>query len=344
MLAGGPDNGWRYLVDSNMDWGQDLNKLKTWMEENQVEEVWLSYFGEARPEYYDITYKGLDSWPPRLMNPEARPYYPAHPAPGIYAISATNLQGVHFANHDQFAWFREREPLAKIGYSIFLYEVPATGGPADVVLAGLQLDEMQPADYTQFNSNDVTARWVDPKTAMIVPDSTWRWLVVNKDTAVAPAIAALIESWLLRVERDEYTLYQIPPLTVPDVTPLALFSLDEGEVGLMSAFVDTAVSDHTLHLNTAWQQKANPQPLRIFIHLLDAQGNIAAQWDGLGATWEGWQPGDALLHTHTIPLPDDLPADNYEVRLGLYNPQTGQRWLTETDADHVVLGSVEIEE
>ncbi len=342
LLAGGPDNGWRYLVDSNSDWGQDLNGLKQWMEGNDVDEVWLSYFGEARPEYYGINYKGLDSWPPRLMNPAARPYYPPNPAPGIYAISATNLQGVHFADHDQFAWFRTREPIAKIGYSIFLYEVPATGGPVDVVLAGRQLDEITPADYAQFNSNDVSPRWVDPATAVLVPDSPRGWLVLAQDTDIAPAIAALVASWPLRLERETYAFYQIPPLVVPSVEPMARFSLDGSEIGLVSAFVGTAVPGQPLLINTAWQQKGDPQPVKIFIHLLDDQGNIAAQWDGLGAAWEGWQPGDALLHSHTVPLPDNLPPGTYEVRLGLYHPQTGQRWLVATGADDLTLGNVEI--
>ncbi|HUM70314.1 MAG TPA: hypothetical protein PLK31_15890, partial [Chloroflexota bacterium] len=342
VLAGGPDNGWRYLVDSNLDWGQDLNRLKEWMEENGVDQVWLSYFGEARPEYYGIAYKGLDSWPPRLMNPAARPYYPANPAPGIYAISATNLQGVHFANHDQFAWLRQQEPIAKLGYSIFLYEVPATGGPVDVVLAGLQLDEITPGDYAQFNSNDVTPRWVDPATAVIVPNSPRGWLVLAQDTAVAPAIASLIASWPLRLERDNYIFYQIPPLVVPTVEPMTRFALDEGSIGLVSGFVGTAVPGQPLLINTAWQQKGGPQPIKIFIHVLNENGDIIAQWDGLNVAWEGWQPGDALLHSHAIPLPADLPAGQYEVRIGLYHPQTGQRWQTETGLDHVVLGNVEI--
>ncbi len=75
-LAGGPDNGWRALVDSNLDWGQDLDDLPGWMAENDVDSVWLSYFGEARPEYYGINYNGLDSFPPRLMNPQTRPFLP----------------------------------------------------------------------------------------------------------------------------------------------------------------------------------------------------------------------------------------------------------------------------
>jgi hypothetical protein len=340
LLAGGPDNGWRYLVDSNLDWGQDLNKLQTWMDENDVSEVWLSYFGEARPAYYGIAYKGLDSWPPRLMNPAARPYYPLDPAPGIYAISATNLQGVHFANHDQFAWFREREPIAKIGYSLFLYEVPATGGPVDVVLAGRQLDEVLPSDFAQFNSNDLALHWVDPAAALIIPNAAGRWLVLAKETAVSPTITALIQSWPVRAERDHYTIYQIPPLAIPEIEPLALYRHDSGEIGLMSAVMATAVTTDTLQINTAWQQKGPQQPVKIFIHLLNEQGELVAQWDGLGAEWAGWRPGDALLHTHTIPLPHDLPPGSYTVQMGLYQPATGQRWLTETGTDHFILGEL----
>ncbi len=63
LLGGGADGGWRALADSNLDWGQDLDDLAPWMAANGVEEVWLSYFGEARPDYYQIAYKGLDSFP-----------------------------------------------------------------------------------------------------------------------------------------------------------------------------------------------------------------------------------------------------------------------------------------
>jgi hypothetical protein len=43
------------------------------------------------------------------------------------AISATNLQGVYFPAHglrsDYFEQFKTRQPIAKIGYSIFLYRL-----------------------------------------------------------------------------------------------------------------------------------------------------------------------------------------------------------------------------
>ena len=33
--AGGPANGPRYLLDSNLDWGQDVKKLKAWLAESR---------------------------------------------------------------------------------------------------------------------------------------------------------------------------------------------------------------------------------------------------------------------------------------------------------------------
>lgn len=344
VIAGGPNNGWRYLVDSNIDWGQDLNKLKGWLAENDVEQVWLSYFGEAQPDYYGINYIGLDSWPPRLMNPEARPFTPHKPAPGIYAISATNLQGVHFANHDQFAYFRERDPIAKIGYSLFLYEVPVEGGPVDVLLGDVQLDEIAPDDFQQFNSNDVTPRWFDPAQAIIIPDSNRRWLVLATDTAVSPIIQAFITDWPARVKADNYTLIQVPDLALPEVEPLTTFSLGEGEVELLNALVGTAVPGQALLISTGWQQNAPPQPFKMFIHMLNEEGNIVAQWDGLGVAWEGWRTEDILLHTHSISLPADLPAGQYQLRAGLYHPETNNRWLRDNGSDFATIWIGEVDE
>lgn len=53
--AGGPANGYRRLVDSSLDWGQDLPGVKRYIEKHQLSgPVYLSYFGMARPDYYKI--------------------------------------------------------------------------------------------------------------------------------------------------------------------------------------------------------------------------------------------------------------------------------------------------
>ncbi len=134
-LVGGPGNGYKYLVDSNLDWGQDLKGLKRYMEEHQIKRVWLSYFGTASPDYYGISYDYLPSYmifKPKnvyggLFSVDRLP-----PLPGIVALSVTNLEGgyLHFIrannnymNDDYFEFYKTQRPIAKIGYSIFVYHL-----------------------------------------------------------------------------------------------------------------------------------------------------------------------------------------------------------------------------
>jgi len=113
--VGGADNGYRYLVDSNLDWGQDLGNLKAYMDENGLQSVHLAYFGSARTDYYDIDALPLPAEKPADL--EQRP-------PAVYAISATYLQGGYLGDTEAFSWLRAYEPVDKIGYSIFLYRLP----------------------------------------------------------------------------------------------------------------------------------------------------------------------------------------------------------------------------
>ena len=343
VLAGGPSGGWRYLVDSNLDWGQDLADLKVWMTDHDVDQVWLSYFGEARPSYYGINYIGLDSWPPRLMDPDARPFYPPDPAPGIYAISATNLQGVHFADHDEFAWFRAQTPVAKIGYSIFIYDVKENGDMVDVSLGGLQIDELDPADFARFQSNRVVLHWFDPAQAVLLPESDNRWVVLPAQPTL-PDEWGYTADWELAAQTAVYRLYRLPPMDDGRKRPRVEFAAAGGTIGLLNWVVgETAVPGQTLTVTTHWFKTSSPEPVKIFLHLTDEAGNIVAQWDGLGAKWQGWRPQSLLRQTHAIPLPADLPPGRYEVRLGLYNPENGRRLPTTAGQDSIVLGDVLIE-
>lgn len=124
QLIGGPANGHHWLVDSNLDWGQDLHQLKPYMDERQLDRVKLSYFGTVSPAFYGIDYSCL---PTGVFSVQTREGCPEDGSveiePGTYVISATHLQGVGFDDHDTFAWFRAQEPTARLGYSLFVYEV-----------------------------------------------------------------------------------------------------------------------------------------------------------------------------------------------------------------------------
>ncbi|MBI5348740.1 MAG: glycosyltransferase family 39 protein, partial [Chloroflexi bacterium] len=112
-------NGYKILSDSNIDWGQDLPALGRYLNGRKV---YLSYFGQADPSYYGINATMLPGWPPPGNEPTF--YSPADPAPGLYAISASNLSGVQLYDANAFAYFRELKPSSIINHSIFIFEIP----------------------------------------------------------------------------------------------------------------------------------------------------------------------------------------------------------------------------
>jgi hypothetical protein len=119
LLAGGPARGHRVLVDSNLDWGQDLKGLKAWMDGNGVSRVKLSYFGTADPEYHRIACDLL----PGQMLPPPRDVVRGIAPGDVVAVSATNLQGVYLEPGDRPLMERLRAltPVATIGHSIRIY-------------------------------------------------------------------------------------------------------------------------------------------------------------------------------------------------------------------------------
>lgn len=125
-FAGRAENGYKYLVDSNLDWGQDLKGLKKYMVINNVKRVSLSYFGADSPQRYGINYDWLPSH--HLYNPEPGKELQPLPKEQLIAISATNLQGIYLDDINTFQWLKQYKPVAKIGYSIFLYDLSRSSG------------------------------------------------------------------------------------------------------------------------------------------------------------------------------------------------------------------------
>jgi len=123
LLVGGPRHGSEYLADSNVDWGQDLPALKSWMTRRDVDRVHLAYFGSADPEYYGIDYGGLPAATPGFRLPDAPERWSRPRLPGYVAISATVLTGVYLDPQWRlfYSGLRRRTPTEVIGNSIFVY-------------------------------------------------------------------------------------------------------------------------------------------------------------------------------------------------------------------------------
>jgi 4-amino-4-deoxy-L-arabinose transferase-like glycosyltransferase len=110
-LAGGPANGYRRLVDSNLDWGQDLYRLAAWSKAHPERRIGLGYFGLAPLAAYDVQATSWRSLVEATGNGRA----------DTVVISATYLQGV-FLCGDPFAALRDIEPVARIGYTLLAYD------------------------------------------------------------------------------------------------------------------------------------------------------------------------------------------------------------------------------
>ena len=85
---------------------------------------------------------------------------------------------------------------------------------------------------------------------------------------------------------------------------------------------------------------------KVFLHLLDAQGRLVAQHDsepggGLAPT-TAWTPGARVLDRRALILPDQLPQGSYTLIVGLYTGDDPGQRLRVGDADHLVLGTLEI--
>lgn len=346
QIAGGADNGWQALVDSNIDWGQDLGGLKRWMDENEVETVRLSYFGEGRPEYYGIDYVGLPSFPPRLMSADAVTHYPPDPIAGVYAISATNLQGVMFDDHDQFAYFREREPLAKIGFSIFIYDVPVRGVSADLALGTLQLTDLIHTDYQTLNTNHLNLRWFDGEQSLLIPRGTRRFVAVSPANTGHP----IQLNWLHGLGKPQVT-QGAPTLYALEKTMIEFWEVEDfhGRTATFQREGATTLQLHgtMVHYNheqafifSLWEPLSKPTPLKFFVHVEDQTDTIVTQWDDVGVTAASWQVGDYLLQLSelTLNFPEHYAEKaeaepeaqiEFDVWLGVYEPVSNLRWQSE---------------
>ena len=83
-------------------------------------------------------------------------------------------------------------------------------------------------------------------------------------------------------------------------------------------------------LTLYWHASGAPdKEYTVFLHLLDQNGERIAGADAppVGNYYPTslWQDGDVIDDVHRLPLPPDLPAGEYQVVVGLYDPLSGAR-------------------
>lgn len=104
LFAGGPAQGYQHLVESSLDWGQDLPGVAQWLRANarSAEPVQLAYFGTGHPAYEGIVARALPSLPLQELP------RPTVLHPGLFVISATMLQQPYGQHNGPWTAARER--------------------------------------------------------------------------------------------------------------------------------------------------------------------------------------------------------------------------------------------
>lgn len=324
-LIGGPSQGYRYLGDSNLDWGQDIKLLAAYGRETGGD-LRYSYSGPADPAYYGLP-------PETPAGPDglgASGFAPANPGPGRYAISASHLQGL-LPEEALFDWFRRREPDGSLGYSILLYDVaaPQPGDWIAACLAPVPLLDTAAAEALVGREGarhlvfDCAQNWPFPEGPgwYILPRQSSPWWIEShvpegslvqvydhRATERAPDYA--VYYWTgsdaaaaLNFKQEDATTETGEPATLPAVV---------GSLAALEGYKQNGADWFTLWRVT----DSTAEPLSMQAHLMTGGEPLVA--DSLGYPTDQWQPGDRFVQRFAF---ESAPA-GASLETGLYNYAT----------------------
>jgi len=366
LFAGGPSRGYQVLLDSNLDWGQDLIQLRRYMERNGVDEVWLSLFSLTDPALYGVRSRKLPDWEKTEITPE---FHYLHPDTGTYVISATLLQGLYMPNPSTFDWFLHRNPLGQIGYSMLVYRVEEDRvSPSWVGMCAAPEPPLSPEQIAAgFGRTNLRVVYFDCRTSWVIP---WAgvpgWYVIP---ASAEGSGGLSTEWLREAalefeqyDHEQHRVFAVYRVETPPMASLELASpvgIVRGDAGpgseandaaRLSLPLDLGGVDEYIHepatflgydldawrirpgdvltVKTFWKARRMVTETlpSVFVHLVDRSGVAWSVGDALDFSAIQWQDGDIFVQQHSLVLPPDVPAGTYWIASGLYDLVTGARY------------------
>lgn len=308
-FIGGANNGPRYLGDSNIDWGQDLPLLADYYREFEGDALRYSYFGASDPAYYGIKEAPIVDFEGNI-NDFAR----ANPSPGQYAISVNHLQSGITDQPDLFDWFRSKEPIGHLGYSILLFDVEESLDGAWVAHC---LDPVAAIEQETANAfigvDSIRHLYFDCRTSWVVAEGDEAgWYVLPSDLDVGQ-ISPVIASNLTEIYSDDdgfdnspYRIYHwsakekwlnnilssAGPVTLTNESTIVEPLLINGIGELLGGLINEGV------WGSIWRlEEPSEQPLSVLLHLYRDQEDVVVG-DGLGYLPNQWQNGDVLIQYH----------------------------------------------
>lgn len=144
------------------------------------------------------------------------------------------------------------------------------------------------------------------------------------------------EFWPISLDNDLNRLDRIPlgSIVIPWSGELGRIQPHEanfgGEVHLLGYTTANDQPRSGLNVILYWQEEqAMDEDYIVFVHVLDKSGNLIASHDSQPVNGRfptsTWREGLIVPDIHTIDFPTELPNDEYQIMVGLYVPETGER-------------------
>jgi len=198
-------------------------------------------------------------------------------------------------------------------------------------IAGWTPDSMdEPTMELTLQRDDLTLRYFSPNKTLVIPSGLPAEIIRPTILSLHPALEAQLLTWSVEsAAAATFTHYPLGQLPIPNpaLPNDTVFGDEFRFLGL------SALNTQPSALITYWQVvQTPPSARRMFVHLLDESGEIVVQDDGLDAAASSLQPGDLILLVHSLPLPA-----TYTLRLGVYDPETGQQLTTDAGDSFLIL-------
>ena len=225
------------------------------------------------------------------------------------------------------------------------------GTPVDLILAGVPVQQLDKATYTLLGTNDFRTRKFTATGSLIAPTSQ-AWLAIANNQPIGPELAALFDGIspkanlrsigneipyrlyhfdlgkrLLEAARQSEQVARWGPGLYPapvDIHTVPL-PIQFGQTAQLIGF-ETITDSVPGHVTVVTYWQASDQittTLMLFVHAINANGQLVAGGDGLDAPTRYWQTGDLIAQINRLSLPPN--AGRVWIELGLYDPDSGKR-------------------
>ena len=341
QLTNGTAGGYKYLADSNTEWGQSTD----------------TYFAY------------VETHPDVIIRPTTKFF----PQPGRYLINPAQLQGTNIDDPYVYEWFRHRDPIEILTNTLLLYEVPAyelhwiaqCNTPAIPLSDEAMVANIYNGNQLRIIQYDCSQSWIYPATGKTQGLYALHGMLLDKppfdlssflygsplpyDTFMKRHLAFATLSYWQNVNMyavPAFALYETQGTAVPDL-PFTLTRTGYAEASLHEIVTEPAHSTpldfahdltlagvrayfvgSSLEVESWWKVKSESitRPFSIMAHLVSSENDTALVADGLGISPFFLRNGDIFVQRHVFQSVDIEQAESAWLRIGVYWLDTLDRW------------------